>query len=122
MGLSAAVAGMFVYAIFGTSANSRLRYFPVGSGASCTGNLEASPEIDVTSLEMLDQLRSELAESHIAIHFARVSDEAHDLFSRSGFQEPLGQDRIFRGVDVAVNEFLNRSATFPQVGLEETRA
>jgi high affinity sulfate transporter 1 len=86
-------------------------------------NLEASPEIDVTSLEMLDQLRSELEESDIALHFARVSDAAQDLFPRSGFQERLGQDHIFRGVDVAVNAFLNRSVTrAPQVPLEPNRA
>jgi sulfate permease, SulP family len=86
-------------------------------------NLEASPEIDVTSLEMVDQLRSELEESDMALHFARVSDEAQDLFRHREFQERLGQDHIFRGVDVAVNPFLNRSVTAaPQVPLEPTRA
>jgi sulfate permease, SulP family len=47
-------------------------------------NLEASPEIDVTSLEMLEQLRSELQESDIALYFSRVSDEVRELFDRSG--------------------------------------
>lgn len=86
-------------------------------------NLEASPEVDVTSLEMLDQLRKEFDESGIALYFARVPDRARDLFSRSGFLERLGQDHIFPGVDVAVKAFLNMSATAgPRVELERTRA
>ena len=66
-------------------------------------NLEASPEVDVTSLEMLEQLRSEFQELGIKLYFARVSDRVRDLFGRSGFRERLGQDSIFSGVDVAVN-------------------
>ena len=44
-------------------------------------NLEASPEIDVTSLEMLEQLQSELQESGVALYFARVADKVRDLFA-----------------------------------------
>lgn len=69
-------------------------------------NLEASPEIDVTSLEMLEQLRSELEESGIVLYFARVADRVRDLFDRSGFVERVGSNRIFPGVDSAVNAFL----------------
>jgi SulP family sulfate permease len=68
-------------------------------------NLEASPEIDVTCLEMLGQLRSELRDLGIPLYFARVADPVRDLFDRSGF---LKQEdgRLFRGVDVAVATFL----------------
>ena len=69
-------------------------------------NLEASPEIDVTSLEMLEQLRSELQESDIALYFSRVSDEVRELFDRTGFLERLGEDHIFAGVHSAVDGFL----------------
>ncbi len=69
-------------------------------------NLEASPEIDVTSLEMLEQLRSELVESGVALYFARVADRVRDLFDRSGFTERMGANRIFPGVDSAVDAFL----------------
>jgi MFS superfamily sulfate permease-like transporter len=69
-------------------------------------NLEASPEIDLTSLEMLQQLRSELEESGITIYFARVSDRVRDLFDRSGLTERVGPNRIFPGVDLAVDAFL----------------
>jgi sulfate permease, SulP family len=69
-------------------------------------NLEASPEIDVTSLEMLEQLRSELAESGVALYLARVADRARDLFDRSGFTGRIGSNRIFPRVDSAVDAFL----------------
>ena len=69
-------------------------------------NLEASPEIDVTSLEMLEQLRSELEGAGVALYFARVADRVRDLFDRSGFMERVGSNRIFPGVDSAVAAFL----------------
>ena len=69
-------------------------------------NLEASPEIDVTSLEMLEQVNKELQESGIELRFARMTDAVRDLFARSGFLERLGQGRIFPGVDVAVDAFV----------------
>jgi SulP family sulfate permease len=69
-------------------------------------NLETCPGMDVTSLEMLEQLRDELHESDIDLFFVRVADPVRDLFGRSGFLELLGERRIFPGVDVAVNAFL----------------
>jgi MFS superfamily sulfate permease-like transporter len=67
-------------------------------------NLEASPQIDITCLEMLGQLRSEMCESDIHLYFARVADPVRDLFQRSGFLEQL-DGRLFRGVDSAVAAF-----------------
>ena len=69
-------------------------------------NMEACPETDVTSLEMLEQVRQELTESGIDLHFARVADSVRDLFSRSGFLDRLGSDRIFTGVNAAVDSFV----------------
>lgn len=72
-------------------------------------NLETTPEIDVTSLEMLEQLHDELQESNTVLYLARVADRVHDLLDRSGFTERLGMDRIFPGVDSAVSAFLRSS-------------
>ena len=71
-------------------------------------NLEACPEMDVTSLEMLEKLRRELHESGIALYFARVPDPVRDLLLRSGFLEDLGETQLFRGVDAGVAAFLER--------------
>jgi len=70
-------------------------------------SLEASPEIDVTSLEMLEQLRNELRESGIELCFARMADPVHDLFRRSNFLEHLGPGRIFLAVGAAVDACLH---------------
>jgi SulP family sulfate permease len=75
-------------------------------------NLETCPGMDVTSLEMLEQLWDELHDSDIDLFFVRVADPVRDLFGRSGFLELLGERRIFPGVDVAVSAFLEtRPAT-----------
>jgi high affinity sulfate transporter 1 len=64
--------------------------------------LEASPEIDVTALDMLDQVRSELSESGIRLTFARVSEPVREIFRRSGFLERLGEANVYWGVHTAV--------------------
>jgi len=69
-------------------------------------NLEASPELDVTGLEMLQEVTDELHHSGITVCFARVADPVHDLFMRSGFLERLGRQRIFFGTGAAVDAFL----------------
>src|SRR5262249_25914585 len=65
-------------------------------------NLEASPEIDVTALDMLEQTRNELNENDIGLALARISDPVHGLLRRSGFLERLGESNVFWGVDSAV--------------------
>jgi sulfate permease, SulP family len=82
-------------------------------------NLEASPEIDITSLEMLEQLQSELQESGIALYFARVADRTRDLFDRSGFSNCLGPNRLFPGVDLAVDAFLKDDVVIPTIPEEK---
>jgi MFS superfamily sulfate permease-like transporter len=81
-------------------------------------NLETSPEIDLTSLEMLDQLRSELEGVGIALYFARVADRVRDLFGRSRLTERIGPNRLFLGVDLAVNAFLKDDAVSEKVRAE----
>jgi sulfate permease, SulP family len=72
-------------------------------------NLEACPEIDVTGLEMLQELMNELNEWGITLCFARVADPVQDLFARSGFCERLGRQSIFRTTSAAVDAFLARA-------------
>jgi len=71
-------------------------------------NLEACPETDVTSLEMLTQLNNELSGSGIELHFVRVADPVLDLFNRSGLLKSVGEDRFFSGLSSAVNRFLDK--------------
>jgi SulP family sulfate permease len=97
--------------IFFANANrvhNRLRELVTAAGASLRAiivNLEASPEIDITGLEMLGQLRNELRESGIDLYFARVTDPVRDLFDRSDFLKQSDR-HLFRGVNAAVAAFL----------------
>jgi len=83
-------------------------------------NLEASPEIDVTSLEMLEQLQSELEASGITLYFVRVADRVRDLFDRSGFTERIGTHRILPGVDSGVKAFLKESSALDDLRTRES--
>jgi len=99
--------------------HSRLRELIKGSGTSLRAvimNLEASPEIDVTSLEMLAELGKELSESGIHFCFARVADPVRDLFERSSFLKQL-DGRVFRTVDSAVNAFRGANHAEPASGI-----
>jgi SulP family sulfate permease len=69
-------------------------------------DLGASPEIDLTSLDMLRDLGKELKESGVELYFARVSDPAQDLFRRSGFLTDLGTEKVFIGMHRAVDAHL----------------
>src|ERR1700741_3799254 len=89
--------------------HSRLRELVKATGPSLRAviiNLEASPAIDVTCLEMLARLQGELRELGIDFYFARVADPVRDLFKRSGFVKEL-EGHLFRGVDSAVNAYLS---------------
>jgi MFS superfamily sulfate permease-like transporter len=66
-------------------------------------SMEASPEIDVTVLDMLEQLRSDLSERGIRLMFARISEPVRELLRRSGFVERVGEANFFWDVDSAVS-------------------
>jgi len=107
-----AIPGLLIFrpngVLFFPNANrfsSRLRAAVNGSASPVREvilNLEASPEIDVTVLDTLEQLRSDLNENGIRLALARVADPVRALFRRSGFLQRLGEANIFWGVDTAV--------------------
>ncbi len=68
-------------------------------------NLEAVSEIDVTSLDLLEQLRGDLMESGIQLALARVSGPVRDLLDRSGFLDRLGSGHVHNHVAVAVEHY-----------------
>ena len=65
-------------------------------------NLEASPEIDITSAEMLGQMNSELKASGIVLYLAKVPKPVLDLLDRSGFLQKLEEEQICIDVKSAV--------------------
>ena len=65
-------------------------------------SMEASPEIDVTVLDTLAQMKTEMDGRGIGLAFARVSDPVRDLIARSGFLQRIGEGHVFWDVDSAV--------------------
>ena len=65
-------------------------------------SMEASPEIDVTVLDTLAQMKADLDGRGIGLAFARVSDPVRDLIARSGFLQRIGEGHVFWDVDSAV--------------------
>ena len=65
-------------------------------------NFEAVSELDVTTLDLLEQLRGDLAASGIRLCLARVPDPVKELLGISGFSERLGENNQFWRTELAV--------------------
>jgi sulfate permease, SulP family len=65
-------------------------------------DLEASPEVDITSVQMLEQLNSELKAAGTRLYLAKVPNRVLELFDRSGFLAKLQDDQICEHVRTAV--------------------
>lgn len=68
-------------------------------------NAEANIEVDLTSAEMLEQLRRTLTEQGVVFAMARVKLEVHDQLAAAGFVQAVGEDRIFATLPTAVQAF-----------------
>jgi len=64
--------------------------------------LEASSEVDLTTLDMLREMKSELEQSGVQLSFVRLSEPVHELFARSGFLAEIREERVFHNVTQAV--------------------
>jgi MFS superfamily sulfate permease-like transporter len=68
-------------------------------------NSEANVEVDLTALEALDQLRTELTERGIVFAMARVKQDLRDALRAAGLLDKIGEDRIFFSLRTAVEAF-----------------
>jgi high affinity sulfate transporter 1 len=79
-------------------------------------DMEAINVIDVTGLEALEEIRSELATKGIALLVARAKIQIREKLSRSGFEERIGAVNFHPSVRSAVQSGLNALA-----GMSESR-
>jgi MFS superfamily sulfate permease-like transporter len=68
-------------------------------------NAEANVQIDVTSLDALDNLRRRLQERGIVLALARAKHELMVDLQRAGFTERLGEERVFPTLPTAVEAY-----------------
>ncbi len=71
-------------------------------------NAEAIAEIDITAVDMLEELRSELATRGITFAIARVKQDLYAQLERSGLLERVGAERIYLTLHTAIAGFESR--------------
>jgi sulfate permease, SulP family len=69
-------------------------------------NAEANVQVDLTSVDALDELRRELEDRGIILALARVKSELYDELARAGLVERVGERRIFATLPTAVAAFV----------------
>jgi SulP family sulfate permease len=69
-------------------------------------NAEANVEVDLTALDALEDLRTELADRGIVVALARVKQELRDDLDASGFTGRLGADRVYMTLPTAVAAYV----------------
>lgn len=74
-------------------------------------NAEANVEVDLTALDALEQLRSELAERGVAFALARVKRDLLAALEAAGFVDEMGREHVFMTLPTAVEAFRSRHLT-----------
>jgi MFS superfamily sulfate permease-like transporter len=69
-------------------------------------DLEASKDLDVTSLDMLADAQSEIADRGAELWVARIHHKAMDRFRASGLADQIGEDHLYPSVHQAVSAYL----------------
>lgn len=69
-------------------------------------NAEANVEVDITSVDALDELRRELERRGIVFAMARVKQDLRDDLAAAGLVARVGDDRIFPTLPTAVTAYL----------------
>lgn len=72
-------------------------------------NAEANVEIDLTAIEALDRLHTELRRRGIVFAMARVKRELRESLAAAGLLAKIDQSRIFMTLPTAVDAFRQRS-------------
>jgi sulfate permease, SulP family len=74
-------------------------------------NAEANVEVDLTALDAVDQLRTELERRGIVFAMARVKHDLRDSLEAAGLLEKIGEDRIYPTLPTAVDAYKERRTT-----------
>ncbi|MFB0631028.1 SulP family inorganic anion transporter [Streptomyces sp. AB3(2024)] len=68
-------------------------------------NTEANVEVDITALDAVEALRTELVERHIVFALARVKQDLRDPLDAYGLTATIGRDRIYPTLPKAVEAY-----------------
>jgi MFS superfamily sulfate permease-like transporter len=70
-------------------------------------NAESNVEVDLTSLDAVEELRAELVARDVVFAMARVKHELLEALDAAGLAERVGDDRIFPTLPTAVEAYLD---------------
>lgn len=68
-------------------------------------NAEANTEVDLTSVDALEAVRTELSERGVELALTRVKQDVRDQLTAAGFLQRLGPDRVFMTLPTAVEGY-----------------
>lgn len=71
-------------------------------------NTEAIVDVDVTAVDVLEDVRRQLAERGMTLALARLKQDLRDTLAPTGILERIGEDHIFATLAVAVDAFRDR--------------
>lgn len=74
-------------------------------------DLAATADLDITSMETMKDLQTELREQGIELLFAHVRGSVRDSLRKMGAQGTLADHLIYPNLDLAVQDFRKRNAT-----------
>lgn len=69
-------------------------------------NSEANVEVDITAVDAVEQLRSELDRRGITFALARVKQEVRDQLAVAGLVDRVGADHVFATLPTAISAYL----------------
>ncbi len=75
-------------------------------------NMEANVEIDITAIDMLSELRNELAAKNIVFAMARVKQDLYLELKRAEFLKNIAAEHIYPTLHTAISAFEERTSTF----------
>jgi sulfate permease, SulP family len=73
-------------------------------------NAESNVEVDLTALDAVDQLRTELERRGIVFAMARVKQDLRDSLGAAGLLDKIGDDHIYPTLPTAVEAYRRRVA------------
>ncbi|WP_067537263.1 SulP family inorganic anion transporter [Nocardia crassostreae] len=72
-------------------------------------NAEANVEVDLTALDAVEQLRTELAARDVIFAMARVKQDLRDALQASGLVERIGPDRLYPTLPTALAAYRDQT-------------
>jgi len=76
--------------------------------------VDAEPinDIDITGIDMLQELTDELAKAGISLRFSSVKEPVRAIMQRAGFEQKIGSEHFYSSVQTGVEAFLATQQAF----------